>query len=233
MYCQNCGSEVESSAQYCTKCGAPQHMISGAGGVMAAAPAYIPATGGQAKTMHWIGQGWEMVNNNFGTFLLLTLIMLAVNSGLPLLIQGATTAGFQFACMKKLRGQKAELTDLFQGFQFFGSTLAAHIVISILVFIGLLLLIIPGLVAAAMYNFTFLFIVDKRMGYRAAMRASHAIVKQDYFGYTMFMIALALLNLAGVVCFVVGLLVTIPVSMAAVAVAYRDAVGLESPSAPV
>jgi len=225
MYCQTCGSEVESSAQYCTKCGAPQHLVSGASGPVTPAHAYVPATGGQADTMRWIGQGWDLVKSDFGTFLLMTIIMLAVNSGVPLLLQGATAAGFQFACKKKLSGQKAELMDLFQGFQFFGSTLAAHIVISILLFIGLLLLIIPGLVVAAMYNFTFLFIVDQKMGYRAAMRASHAVVKQDYFGYTIFVIVLGLLNLAGVLCFVVGLLLTIPVTMAAVAVAYRDVVG--------
>jgi uncharacterized membrane protein len=61
----------------------------------------------------------------------------------------------------------------------------------------------------------------------AAMRASHAVVKQDYVGYTLFLIALILLNIAGFLCLLVGLLVTIPISFAAVAVAYRDVVGFE------
>lgn len=226
MFCQNCGSEVESSAQFCPKCGNSQRLVTGAGAVRGAA-VYPVAKGGEANSIQWIGQGWELVKNDFGTFLLMTVIMLAVNSGVPVLIQGATAAGFQAAFKKPLRGQRAELVDLFLGFQFFGSTLAAHLVISILIFIGLIFLIIPGLVVAAMYNFTFLFIVDKKLGYRAAMRASHEVVKQDYFGYTWFVICLILLNVAGFLCFVLGLLVTIPVSMAAVAVAYRDVVGFE------
>ena len=53
------------------------------------------------------------------------------------------------------------------------------------------------------------------------------MVKQDYAGYTLFIVALGLLNIAGAMCLFVGLLVTIPISMAAVAVAYRDVVGFE------
>jgi hypothetical protein len=53
------------------------------------------------------------------------------------------------------------------------------------------------------------------------------VVKQDYFGYTMFVIALGLLNIAGVLCLLVGLLVTIPITFAAISVAYQDAVGFK------
>ena len=119
------------------------------------------------------------------------------------------------------------MADLFEGFHFFGSTLAANVVITIVVFLGMLLFIIPGLILAAMYNFTFLFIIDKKYSYKQAMRASAAVVKQDYFGYIIFLIALGLLNVAGVLCLVVGLLVTVPVSMAAITIAYRDVVGFE------
>src|SRR5579864_3682319 len=228
MYCQSCGSEVEASAGFCAKCGSVQRIESGPGGVATSPAAYtVRSTGGKSDTMRWIGQGWEVVKGDLGTFLLMNIVMLVVNGAVPLLLQGATTAGFQAACGKKLRGQKPEIGDLFAGFQFFASTLGAHIVISILAFIGALFLIIPGLVVAAMYNFTFLFIIDKRMDMGAAMRASHAVVKQDYFGYTMFVIALILLNIAGFLCLLVGLLVTIPITYAAISVAYQDTVGFE------
>ena len=58
-------------------------------------------------------------------------------------------------------------------------------------FAGTLLCIIPGLVVAAMYKFTYLFIVDKRMDFWPAMQASHAVVKNDYFGFTMFLLLMA------------------------------------------
>jgi hypothetical protein len=227
MYCHSCGSPIESGAGFCASCGSAQRIEAGPGAVMPPPAAYTVRTGVQSDTMRWIGEGWEVVKADLGTYVLMTIVMMLVSGAVPLLLQGATTAGFQIACRKTLRGQKPSVADLFEGFQFFVPTLLAHIVISILVFIGLLFFIIPGLVVAAMYNFTYLFIVDKRMDMGTAMQASHAVVKQDYFGYTMFLIALGLLNIAGFLCLIVGLLVTVPITFAALTVAYRDAVGFE------
>ena len=227
MYCHSCGSLIESNAGFCASCGSAQRIEAGPGAVATAPAAYTVRTGSQSDTMRWIGEGWDVAKNDLGTYVLMTIVMMLVNGAVPFLLQGATTAGFQAACRKSLRGQKPGVGDLFEGFQFFASTLGAHLVISILAFIASLFFIIPGLVVAAMYNFTYLFIVDKRMDIGTAMRASHAVVKQDYFGYTMFLIALILLNIAGVLCLLVGLLVTIPITFAAIAVAYRDVVGFE------
>ncbi|MBZ5585185.1 MAG: hypothetical protein LAQ30_23855 [Acidobacteriia bacterium] len=105
--------------------------------------------------------------------------------------------------------------------------LVASLLIAIFVFAGTILFIIPGLVVAAMYKFTYLFIVDKRMEFWPAMQASHAVVRNDYFGFTMFVIAMALVNLLGVLCFLVGVLITLPVTIAAITAAYREIVGFD------
>ena len=107
------------------------------------------------------------------------------------------------------------------------ATLVASLLISVFVFAGTLLCIIPGLVVAAMYKFTYLFIIDKRMDFWPAMQASHAVVKNDYFGFTIFLLAMAGLNLLGALCCIVGLLVTMPVTFAAITVAYKEIVGFE------
>jgi uncharacterized membrane protein len=224
MFCQSCGSEISAGAQFCTKCGSAQQ-VAGVSGV----PAYS-AKGGPAHTSQWIGQGWDVVKDDLGIFVVMTIITMIINGAVPFLLAGATTAGFQASFKRKLRGEKADLGDLFQGFPFFVPTLVAHLLISIFAFLGSLCLIIPGLVIAAMYTFTFLFVVDKRIDYGMAMRASREVVKQDYLGYTIFLIALMALNIAGLLCLVVGLLVTIPISMAAIAIAYQEVVGFE-PSA--
>jgi hypothetical protein len=226
MFCQNCGSEMEPAAAFCAKCGSSQR-IGGGAGAMAPPPVFALRTGIKSDTGRWIGQGWETIQGDLGTFVLMTIVMLVINSVVPLLLHGATTVGFQAACKKKLRGLKPEVGDLFEGFQFFVPSLIAHIVVSILVFFGMIFVIIPGLVVAAMFSFVFLFIFDKRMDFSAAMSASHAVVKQDYVGFTLFAIALILLNIAGALCLFVGLLVTIPMTYAAVTVAYRDVVGFD------
>jgi len=84
---------------------------------------------------------------------------------------------------------------------------------------------------AAMYKFTYLFIVDKRMDFWPAMEASHAVVKNDYFGFTMFLLLAVLVNLLGALCCIVGLLVSIPVTFAAITVAYKELVGFDQRTA--
>jgi len=59
------------------------------------------------------------------------------------------------------------------------------------------------------------------------MQASHAVVKRDYFGFVMFLILAFLLNVLGFFCLIVGLMVTIPVTFAAITVAYSEIVGFD------
>jgi uncharacterized membrane protein len=175
----------------------------------------------------WVGEGWQMVKADLGTYVLLAVIFCFISSAVPLILQGPMIAGFHIFVMKKLMGRRADFADLFTGFNFFVPTLVASLVIGLFVGFGTLLCIIPGLVVAAMYKFTYLFIVDKRMDFWPAMQASHAVVKQDYFGFTMFLLLLILVDLLGLVCCIVGIFVAIPVTLAAITVAYKEIVGFE------
>jgi len=183
--------------------------------------------GVQSQTGRWIGEGWRMVQADMGNYVLLAFVFMVLNTAVPFLLQGPLLAGYHIFCMKKTLNRPAELADLFKGFNFFVPTLVASLVISLFVLGGTLLCIIPGLVIAAMYKFTYLFIVDKRMDFWPAMQASHAVVKNDYFGFTVFLLAMGGLNILGLLCCIVGLLVTMPVTSAAVTVAYKEIVGFE------
>lgn len=200
--------------------------MSGAGESLTGLPAVWTAPAGvRCETGRWLGAGWQLVQRDMGTYFLMALVFALVNS-VPF-IQGALIAGFHIFTMKKLLGRRTEFADLFSGFSFFVPTLLASLVIALFTFLGTLACIIPGLVVAAMYKFTYLFIVDKRMDFWPAMKASHEIVRQDYFGFTMFLLASALVNLLGVLCCVVGVFITIPMTFAAITVAYREIVGFE------
>lgn len=167
-----------------------------------------------------------MVQADLGNMVLLALVFTLL-SGVPF-IQGALIAGFHFYFLKRILGRATDFADLFKGFNFFIPTLVASLIIGLFVFAGTLLCIIPGLVVAAMYKFTYLFIIDKRMDFWPAMQASHAVTKNDYFGFTMFLLLTALVNLLGFICCIVGLLVSIPVTFAAITVAYGELVGFDS-----
>jgi hypothetical protein len=235
MFCQQCGEKLEPHVLFCPACGHQQTVIEaptpppslpGGNGVIPAIPFHPPvamkAAGGQ-----WISQSWEIVKTDIGLFVGLALLHLIVGSAGSVLTQGPMQVGFHLACMKKLVRGRMEIGDLFQGFNFFVPAFVAALVIGLFSFLGFLICIVPGLVVMAMYMFTYLFILDKRMEFWPAMEASHAIVKNDYVGFTLFLLALALLNIAGILCCIVGVFVTIPISMMAITIAYRELVGFE------
>src|ERR1022692_4439658 len=227
MFCHKCGTQVSSDTQYCTTCGAS---LAVGGPSLAGAPAaaaWTPPAVVVVRAGHWISEGWALVTADLGNYVLLALVFAVLSGAGAGILQGAMIAGLHIFTMKKLMGRPAEFADLFKGFNYFVPTLVASLLIGLFVLCGTILCIIPGLVVAAMYKFTYLFIVDKRMDFWPAMQASHAVVKRDYVGFTLFLILMALVNILGALCCIVGLLVSIPVTFAAITVAYKEIVGFE------
>jgi hypothetical protein len=188
---------------------------------------WTPPVGIKAEPGRWIGEGWTMVKADIGTYMLMAFLLSILSAMVPIIIQGPLLVGFHLYCMKKIMGRPAELGDLFKGFNFFVPSLVASLLISLFASIGFLLCIIPGLVVGAIFKFTYLFIVDKRMDFWPAMQASHEVVKNDYFGFTMFVLLMLLVDLLGVLCCVVGVFIAIPVTIAAITVAYKELVGFD------
>jgi uncharacterized membrane protein len=188
---------------------------------------WTPPVGIKAAPGRWIGEGWEIVKADLGNFILMALVLGALSSMVPLIIQGPLIVGFHIVCMKKILNRPTEFGDLFKGFNFFVPALVASLLIGLFSAVGLLLCIVGSLVVGAMYKFTYLFILDKRMDFWPAMQASHAVVKNDYFGFTMFLLLIGLVDLLGVLCCIVGVLVAMPVGFAAITVAYKEIVGFD------
>lgn len=230
MFCTNCGAQADAGARYCPQCGA---VI----GQPAAAP--VPQTGEfvvpggcRVETGKWISTAWTLVTGQVWMFMLIAVIMMVVSSAVPLILQGPMLAGMHIVCWRVLLGGRADVGDLFKGFNFIGPAMVAGILIAFFSFLGLFACLVGALVVAAIYQFTYLFIVDRRMDFWPAMKASHAVIKQDYFGFIIFLLALIGINILGALACLVGLLVTIPIHYAAVTVAYRDLVGFASPEPP-
>jgi hypothetical protein len=193
---------------------------------------YVPRSGVTVATGRWISEGWQLVQADLATHVLIALIFLALSGIVPIVLQGPLLAGVHISFARKLLYGRVEVGDVFKGFNYFVPALIASLIISVFVTAGFLLCIIPGIVLAALYQFTYLFIVDKRMDFWPAMQASFDVVKQNWFGFTLFIFTLGLIQLLGVLACIVGLLVTLPIMYAAITVAYRDNVGFEPNSIP-
>jgi len=191
-----------------------------------ALPSAVPVTPGR-----WISQGWEVVKQDLGNFILITLIALALWLAVGFtvighfIVGGPLVSGMFIAIRRRMQEGRMELMDLFAGFNLFLDSFLICLLSSLFMLLGLLLCIFPVFFVAALYVFPFLFLIDRRLSFWDAMEASRAAVSSDILGYVIFVILIALLNLVGLMLAGVGLLVTIPISMAAVAVAYRDVTG--------
>lgn len=97
----------------------------------------------------------------------------------------------------------------------------ASIVTGIVVILGLVLLIIPGVILAIRLQYTTYLIVDKNLGPIEAIKKSWSVTRGNTWNLFFFGILLGLINILGMVCLLVGLFITIPLGMLATTFVYR------------
>ncbi|OGG58142.1 hypothetical protein A2853_01340 [Candidatus Kaiserbacteria bacterium RIFCSPHIGHO2_01_FULL_55_17] len=101
--------------------------------------------------------------------------------------------------------------------KFIGGKIAVGIVVAV----GFILLIVPGIIAALAFIFTPYLIVERKLWPIEAMKESARITKGHRWQLFLLSLALIGLNILGALALFVGLLVSIPVSMLAMVHAYR------------
>ena len=111
----------------------------------------------------------------------------------------------------------------------FLNMLGATILQSIIVLVGLVLLIIPGIIASLLLSMTQLSVIDKKLNPIDALKESYRLTRPHLWPLFVFMLAIIVLNLIGLVALVIGLLVTLPVSLIAVAHVYRKLTAAQEP----
>lgn len=118
------------------------------------------------------------------------------------------------------RDQKPRVLELFSNDSLFITYFLGSVCGGLAIAGGLILLIIPGIifgVSFAMYGFL---IVDQNMGPIESLNASRALTKGVRWQLFLFGLLMILLNLAGLLCLVVGLFFTFPASSIAAAYVY-------------
>ncbi len=116
---------------------------------------------------------------------------------------------------------------LFSQYKLFFVYFLASVLYFIIVFLGIILLIIPGVYLAIRFIFFEYFIIDKKMGIVESLKESWKITQGKFWGVFAFSAALIALNILGALALLVGLLVTIPISIVAWAFVYRRISGIE------
>jgi uncharacterized membrane protein len=128
--------------------------------------------------------------------------------------------------------QSASIRDLWSPKHYI-ACLIVYIITVVAVAIGLILLVIPGIIAALILSFPFYLILDKGMKPIDAIKESARITKGHRWQLLLLYITLFAFNLLGLLALVVGLLVTLPISGLAFVYVYRKLEHAASEVTPV
>jgi len=231
-HCPHCGNQLTGTEEHCPACGQPTQAST-------PRPEPSPIPGLQTLPLgHYIKIGWDVFKQYPGGFIAFTLINIAVHlvlERIPVVgwlavfaISTPLIMGNFFVSAKLLQKQTPVFRDFFSGFSFFFPLLLLSVVTTIFICVGLALLIIPGIYLIVAYLFASCLVIDRQMDFWPAMELSRRTVQPLWFGFLAFTLILTAINLAGVLCLIVGLLVTIPWSFAALTAAYADLFGFQS-----
>ena len=178
-------------------------------------------------------RGWDLVKNHFwltvGATFLIHLIAVAVGS-IPLVGLALTyifIGGLDWMFLKLVRGEKAEVGDAFAGFNLaFGPLALFSLVAQLLVILGIVLCILPGIYLSISWMFfTPLIILDKRLDFWQAMELSRKVVTRHWWQVFGFALVCLLLMICGTLLCFIGVFIAMPIVKAATVYAYEDIFG--------
>ena len=174
---------------------------------------------------HCFGRAWEMLKADFWPLVGVSALILLVLSAAQGLLNGPLLGGLLWYYLRKIRRQSATINDAFAGFsaQFLPLFLGA-IVSALLGAIGLMACLLPGIYLIVAWQLTLPLIQDKRLEFWDAMEVSRKVLTAHWWSVFLFSLACIGLNLLGALC-CVGVFVTWPLTMIALAFLYEDLFG--------
>lgn len=101
-----------------------------------------------------------------------------------LLIAGPLALGYAIFALAVIRRRPLSMGQLFEGFEAFGTALVAYILMAIFVLLWMLLLIIPGIIAALAYSMTYFILKDHpQLSALEAIRLSRQMMRGNKWKY--------------------------------------------------
>jgi uncharacterized membrane protein len=172
-------------------------------------------------------RGWQQLRKHFWILLGITIILLVMGSlagadqdpghdsgsllawAYQILFFGPLSYGGYFVFLKAARDERPEFADLFQGFRDYGNVVIVNFLVWMIIGIGFLLLIVPGVVLACRLVLTPYLVVDRKM--RALAAIGHSWRQTRGHAWTAFFIGLLAVPIviAGLLLLGVGVVVSI------------------------
>lgn len=188
--------------------------------------------------------GWKLTNSNLSFFAVVLAIVLLINLISFLvsklseqsqltnslvgvffwIIETIVSMGLIKIALEFVKNQKPKISDLYTYYsevRLFVNYIIGSFLSGIIIFIGFLLLVVPGIILAIKLQFVSYLIIDKNLGPIEAIKKSWEITENQVWNLFLFGLLLGLINLAGVLALIIGLFWTIPTTSLATAFVYK------------
>lgn len=128
--------------------------------------------------------------------------------------------GIFTVALKAARQESFVFSDFFSPFHLFPSYLLGKVLYLLGMFIGLLLLIVPGIIFALKFNLWPFYVLDRSKGGVEALKSSSLATEGAKWDLFLFWVLAILINALGVLLLGIGILVTWPLTLIAWAKIY-------------
>jgi len=132
--------------------------------------------------------------------------------------------GMYYMCIQLTKGKKVEVSDVLKGFEYFWRSWGIVLLTALIVLVGLVLLVIPGVFLMIVLQFVIAVAIIEDKGVVDSIKRSYSIGKQH------FALALVLFILVGVITSLgaytkIGTLITMPFHFLVLCVAFEKLSG--------
>jgi len=174
------------------------------------------------------GHGWEILKKFFPELLLVFFLQILVSLPMGivnvmndhesfgtgffglfalvygLLVMAPVSFGSSWIFLKAVRGEQFRPQDMFFAFQQIGQIVLANILVFLIIGLGFVCLIIPGIIFTCKLAFVPYLMMDEKIDATEAIRRSWAMTKG--FGWTIFGMGFVsfFIAIGGLICFIVG-----------------------------
>jgi uncharacterized membrane protein len=147
-------------------------------------------------------------------------------------IQSALLLGYIHISLSIADAKTPRMGDLFDSFDRMFRCFWATVLYCLIVIVGLVLLVVPGIIWAVKFQFYPYVIADRNARALESIKASGAIATGHVWDLLIFSLALVVVNLLGILALGVGVLITIPLSINAATFIYRKLTAVVRPGNP-
>ncbi|MDP2630179.1 MAG: hypothetical protein Q8P56_02105 [Candidatus Uhrbacteria bacterium] len=140
-------------------------------------------------------------------------------------------SGFIAMALHVIDGAAPRFADLFSQFSIFFRYLGASILYGLMLFVGFILLIVPGVYLMLTYAFWPYFLVDKKVSIIESFKMSAQVTKGHKGSLLLLYVFIMALNILGLCVLFIGVLITAPLTALILAYAYRKLTNSLPPAA--